>query len=99
MKPNRSIESVRLRRDLAQLVRRLKAIRKEKLSQNDLASRINLALVEARSISQLVTFADIVTTHPHATVHTDTPDPRDAEQGRSESDNLLTHTDLTAEYA
>jgi hypothetical protein len=61
------------------------------LSHHDLATRINLALSEARSISQLVTFADVdsgessVTTHNGTLAHRDHPAM------------LLSRTELTAD--
>jgi len=54
MKAVRSSESVRIRRELAQLLRRLRAIRREKLSDDELADRVKFALTEAGSIRQFV---------------------------------------------
>ena len=43
MRPVRSSETVKLRRDLAQLLRRLRAIRREKLSNEQVAEHIAAA--------------------------------------------------------
>ena len=59
MKPKRSSESVRVRRELAQLLRRLRAIRKDKLSPDELAERVNVALSEAGSIRCFVTVGNV----------------------------------------
>jgi hypothetical protein len=59
MKPKRSSESVRVRRELAQLLRRLRAIRKDKLSPDELAERVNVALSEAGSIRCFVTVGTV----------------------------------------
>jgi len=50
MKPVRTSESMRVRRELAQLLRRLRAIRRQYLSQGDLLERVNMALTEAEDI-------------------------------------------------
>jgi hypothetical protein len=55
MKGMRSSESVRIRRELAQLLRRLRAIRKDRLTHDELVERINAALAEAGSLRQFVT--------------------------------------------
>ena len=56
MKPMRSMESARLRRDLAQLLRRLRTIRQAKLSHDELAQRVNVAMTEAGDVSRFVAF-------------------------------------------
>jgi hypothetical protein len=58
MKRMRSSESVRARRELAQLLRRLRAIRKDKLSEDELTERVSVALAEAGSIRRFVTIAN-----------------------------------------
>src|SRR5207245_7884451 len=59
MKAVRSSERMRIRRELAQLLRRLRAIRRDKVSPAELAERVNIALAEARSIRRLVTIANV----------------------------------------
>jgi len=54
MKPGRSAESVRTRRELAQLLRRLRAIRRENLPHGEVVERVGLALIQAGSISRYV---------------------------------------------
>src|SRR5438309_7047583 len=51
----RSSEGALIRKDLAQLLRRLRAIRRSKLSEDELAARVNLALGEAATIRRFVT--------------------------------------------
>jgi hypothetical protein len=56
MKPGRSAEFVSARRELAQLLRRLRAIRRQKLSHGEVIEQIGLALAQAGSISRYVRF-------------------------------------------
>jgi hypothetical protein len=58
MKPMRSSASVQLRRDVAQLLRRLRAVRRQKRPYDQLQWRLHRALEEARSIGRLVSFSD-----------------------------------------
>ena len=51
----RSSDGALIRKDLAQLLRRLRAIRRSKLSEDELAERVNLALGEAATIRRFVT--------------------------------------------
>ena len=51
----RSSEGALIRKELAQLLRRLRAIRRSKLSEDELAERVNLALGEAATIRRFVT--------------------------------------------
>jgi hypothetical protein len=48
-----------LRRDLAQLLRRLRALRRERLAYDELQLRFTRALAETRSIGPLLTFDDV----------------------------------------
>jgi hypothetical protein len=54
MRPVRSSETVKLRRDLAQLLRRLRAIRREKLSNEQVAEHIAAALDQASTIGRFI---------------------------------------------
>ena len=54
MKPIRPIATVRVRRELAQLLRRLRTIRRAKLSNDEIAEQMSAALREAGTISRLV---------------------------------------------
>lgn len=56
MKRTRSSETVSLRRDLAQLLRRLRAIRRERLDEQELTARMTSALGQAGSISRFIEF-------------------------------------------
>jgi hypothetical protein len=56
MKRMRSPDSVQLRRDLAQLLRSLRALRRERLADGELQWRITRAITQARSIQPFVTF-------------------------------------------
>lgn len=51
----RSSEGALIRKELAQLLRRLRAIRRSKLSEDELAEQVNLALAEAATIRRFVT--------------------------------------------
>jgi hypothetical protein len=67
MKPNRSAASVQLRQDLARLLRRLRAVRREKRPYDQLQWRIHRALAEARRIGSLVSFSDATAVRTDAT--------------------------------
>ena len=54
MRLARSGETARVRRELAQLLRRLRAVRRDKLSRNEMLERIGAALAEAHGISRAV---------------------------------------------
>jgi hypothetical protein len=54
MKRVRSLDTVRVRRELAQLLRRLRAIRRMKLSTDDMAEQMGEALSEAGALSDLI---------------------------------------------
>ena len=54
MKATRTAEAIRMRRELAQLLRRLRAIRRDKLAVTELAERVSIALAEAGSIRRFV---------------------------------------------
>ena len=99
MKHKRSPDSARLRRDLAQLLRRLRAMKKERLSPDELASRVNLALREARSLSHLVTFSDGASRRPAGTWYTDAHLDGEAAQPRPESNTEVKRGDLAADCA
>jgi hypothetical protein len=55
MKAINSADTIQLRRDLAQLLKRLRGIRREKLAAHELRERINTALADAGSLAQFVT--------------------------------------------
>ena len=55
MKTVRSVENIQLRRDLARLLKRLRGIRREKLSSSEMRQRVNSALAEVGSLSRFVT--------------------------------------------
>jgi hypothetical protein len=56
MKRERSGDTVQMRRELAQLVRRLRAIHRMKLSSDAMAEQIGEALSEAGVVSGLISF-------------------------------------------
>jgi hypothetical protein len=58
MKPMRSPETIRLRRELAQFLRRLREIRRHKLAVDELAARVNLALARAGSSRRCIVVSD-----------------------------------------
>jgi hypothetical protein len=58
MKPVRSAESVRIRRELAQLMRRLRAIAKDQLTEDEVVARMNQALDKAGSVRRFVAISD-----------------------------------------
>jgi hypothetical protein len=55
MEPSRSSDSVRTRLQLAQLLRRLRAIRKDQQSDKTQAERVELALAEAEGLGRFIT--------------------------------------------
>jgi hypothetical protein len=59
MKATRTVEAIRMRRELAQLLRRLRAIRRDKLAASELAERVSVALAEADSIRRFVAIEDV----------------------------------------
>jgi hypothetical protein len=59
MKATRTAEAIRMRRELAQLLRRLRAIRRDKLAATELAERVSIALAEAGSIRRFVTIEHV----------------------------------------
>jgi hypothetical protein len=99
MKPKRSAESVGLRRDLARLLRRLRTTRQEHRLDDDLASRVDLALVEARRISHLVTFGDDRGARPAGTSYHDTGESTEVAGARLESAPLRDRGELAADCA
>jgi hypothetical protein len=54
MKRVRSLDTVRVRRELAQLLRRLRAIRRMKLSTDEMAEQMGEALSAAGALSDLI---------------------------------------------
>jgi hypothetical protein len=60
VKPARPVATVRVRRELAQLLRRLRTIRRAKLSYDEIAEQMSAALREAGTISRLVAAAPYV---------------------------------------
>ena len=95
MKLTRSSESVRLRRDLAQLLRRLRAARKEKLSCDELASRITLAIIEARSVSRLIRFAGGAMAPPAGASYDESGQGVEGSRARLDSHIVLSTTTTT----
>ena len=58
MKPMRSPEDTRMRRELARLLRRLRTIRQHRASGDELVEGLNLALADVGSIRRLVTSSE-----------------------------------------
>ena len=58
MKRARSAETVRLRRDLARLLKQLRALRREKLSLREQRQRLVGAIAQAGSLAEFVTITD-----------------------------------------
>jgi hypothetical protein len=58
MKSTRSAETVRLRRDLALLLKQLRALRREKLSVREQRQRLVGAIAQAGSLGEFVTITD-----------------------------------------
>jgi hypothetical protein len=58
MKSTRSVETVRLRRDLALLLKQLRALRREKLSLREQRQRLVGAIAQAGSLGEFVTITD-----------------------------------------
>jgi gamma-glutamyltranspeptidase len=54
VKPIRPVATVQVRRELAQLLKRLRTIRRAKLSSGEIAEQISAALREAGTISRMV---------------------------------------------
>ena len=65
MKATRTAEAIRMRRELAQLLRRLRAIRRDKLAATDLAERLGVALAEAGSIRRFVAIENVAAAGDH----------------------------------
>jgi hypothetical protein len=56
MKQKRSAEVLRVRRDLAQLLRKVRAIRRAHLTENEAVARVGAALNEAGPVRRFVRF-------------------------------------------
>jgi hypothetical protein len=71
VKPIRPVATVRVRRELAQLLKRLRTIRRTKLSSDEIAEQMSAALREAGTISRMVSV------YPYLDQHTrqDVPPP------------------------
>jgi hypothetical protein len=65
MKATRTAEAIRMRRELAQLLRRLRAIRRDKLAATELAERVGVALAEAGSIRRFVAIENVAAAGDH----------------------------------
>ena len=54
----RLLDTTRLRRELAQFLRRLRGVRRNKLALDELAERVNVALVQAGSSRRCIVVSD-----------------------------------------